>query len=121
MRVRVVPIAELVAERADGSAVSSDALAKALAKPTPIVLGYSGAKIDPAYLGIFKPDTLVVFLPKPATTIAPPGAPVTNQPAQIAPGQEPKLRRHPRLRPPWPLFLPRAGDSAKVWIVESEA
>ena len=73
----ICPIAELVAEHADGSAVSNADLGKALAKPTPVVLGYNGVKINAEYLSLFKPDTLVLFLPKPATTVAPaPGAPV---------------------------------------------
>ncbi len=63
-RVRVVAIGQFVAQRPDGSEVAKADLLKLVAQPTPVLLGKTGQKIDPLFLGILKPDALVLLLPE---------------------------------------------------------
>ena len=62
-------ISNIVAQRIDGAAVSDKALMVAIAKPTPIILVRRGQQVDPLYLKMFKPETLVLQLPAPQTGI----------------------------------------------------
>ena len=51
---------------AGGSKVDAKKLAKLLAKPTAVLISYTGKAVDPLYLKAFKKDTLVfVFKPSP--------------------------------------------------------
>ncbi len=56
---------------AAGKEVSAKDAADKLKKPTIVLLAADGNKVDPFYLKIIKPDTLVLVAPPPA---APPGA-----------------------------------------------
>jgi hypothetical protein len=99
-RVRVVEIAQLTAKRADGTAISKDDLAKALAKPTAVLLGQGGQKIDPMYLDLLKPNTLVLMLPV---------EPV--QPRPVVPQNPSQLAQPPRPAVPAAPVIPRKFGS----------
>jgi hypothetical protein len=62
-------ISNIVAQRIHGTAVSDKALMAAIAKPTPIILVRRGQQVDPLYVKMFKPETLVLQLPAPQTGV----------------------------------------------------
>jgi|GEM_PF-5252885 hypothetical protein len=87
----VVPVVEthitridatkIVARRIDGRAVSSNILAEELARPMPVVLVKQGQPVDPLFLTIFKPDSLMLLLPSSSGT-----PPPTMLPDYMVPG-----------------------------------
>jgi hypothetical protein len=72
----------VVAQRIDGRAVSSKVLMDELARPTPVVLGKQGQQVDPLFLKMFRPESLVLRLPSSTT---PPPTMVPNYTAPANP------------------------------------
>jgi hypothetical protein len=56
---------EVKAQRINGQDVSFDTLADELAKPTPVVLLFGSKVLDPIFVKIFNPATLILRLPAP--------------------------------------------------------
>jgi len=65
-RVATLDLKHVVAKRVDGRGVTSQALAEELAGEKPVLLITEGQQIDPLFLAMFKPDTLVLQRPAPA-------------------------------------------------------
>jgi hypothetical protein len=59
---------------AGGKKVETKALPKLLARPTTVAVSADGRAVDPAYLQLLRPDSLVLVLP------APTGAPAKSPP-----------------------------------------
>jgi hypothetical protein len=67
-----------------GERVSPKALAKRLARWTPVVVSLDGQPVDPAYLKLFKKDVLVLVLAGPAVAEPPVGIPEEVKPDKKA-------------------------------------
>jgi len=86
--LRHVPVTRFVshalkdckAQTADGKALTADELAKRLTRGTPILIMNGSDKVDPAYLKIVKPDTIILFTPSPAVPRPLKPLPVERQP-----------------------------------------
>jgi hypothetical protein len=73
-----IDAATVVARRVDGRAVSSRVLMGTLARPTPVLLVQPWRQLDPLFSQMFKPELLVLVLPRE-------GVPPTVAPAYTAP------------------------------------
>jgi len=58
-----------VAWRVDGREIGVKELTESLAKPTPVIIARRWRTIDPIFLKVFKPDTLVLPLPNPPSDL----------------------------------------------------
>ena len=70
-----IEAAKVVARRIDGRGVPHTVLIEELAGPTPVVLANQNQTVSPLFAKIFKPESLVLFLPStpPPPTVAPGG------------------------------------------------
>lgn len=74
VRTTQMEAVRVMAWRVDGRAVSHEVLMKELARPTPVVLAKHGQQVDPIFLRMFQPESLILLFPSataPPTTVAP--------------------------------------------------
>ncbi|MCE9545517.1 MAG: hypothetical protein K8T25_08365 [Planctomycetia bacterium] len=73
MHITQVDATKVVARRIDGRAVSYKVLMDELVKPTPIVFLKQGQQLDPVFLTMFKPESLLLVLPSstPSPSVVP--------------------------------------------------
>jgi hypothetical protein len=64
-------VEKLKARQVDGRVVTEKNLIGLLTKPTAIIVEKNGGQLNPLLATVFKPDAVILLLPKP-TTIAPP-------------------------------------------------
>jgi hypothetical protein len=105
--VKRIDLRDVQASTADGRAVRSQKLADMLQRPTHVLISGDGHKVDPFYLEIIKPQTLVLILPTPKE------APDERLPRPGEP-QQPRGDRPPagREAPPRVNDRPPAGREA---------
>lgn len=65
----MLEVAKTNAKQLDGKAVTAEDLAERLKEPTSILLTVSDAPIDAFYAQFYKPETIVIVLPKPTAPI----------------------------------------------------
>ena len=84
-RITKIEAAKVVARRIDGRGVPHAVLIEELAGSTPVVLATQNQTVSPLFAKIFKPESLVLFLPSTATppTVAPGGANSSNASGQL--------------------------------------
>ena len=73
-RLRLLPEKGVKVHTAAGKEVEAKDLAEKLKKPTAVFLAWDGNKVDPFYLKLLKPDTLVIVPPPPEPVPADSGA-----------------------------------------------